>query len=308
MTVYFLSQKTAALKLDGMYVGIIDLFERKVEIDGGSNVLAEIIPDDNALPVNFFLNEHFLHHPPDFAEVYLMEGDALIHIKNFTEKEAKIKVIAQTRFCGNLVTLFYGGGLQLTCEGSGFALYDMEPAFLNARFEEATVGGFPVLFLYGDGCVFALSAEGKRLLCTAAESCGYGETLRVTVKYETCAQVVCDCEFSYDGTTMQPMGSVARETAPVPPECLHFAFFESILTRADSAKYLCDDLKPKAAELQGFLGEFCAVTLPTQKFYARHGDLKAAGLVYRRGEHLYDVRYFAVESDSAGIANLYPVE
>ena len=60
MRIYFLSYKPAILKLNGLYVGGIDLFERHINVDLKDSLLAEIVPGDNLQPVNFFINEHLL--------------------------------------------------------------------------------------------------------------------------------------------------------------------------------------------------------------------------------------------------------
>lgn len=118
MRVYFLSYKPAILKLNGLYVGGIDTFERHIEIDLSDSVLAEIVPGENLQPVNFFINEKLLFEPPAFMDVYLMDGETLIFIKEYGNKSVNLSVIAQTRFCGNLVTLFSQGGLYLSVEGA----------------------------------------------------------------------------------------------------------------------------------------------------------------------------------------------
>ena len=81
MRVYFLSYKPAILKLNGLYVGVIDLFERHVEIDLNDSVLAEIVPGENLQGVNFFINERLLFSPPPFLDVYLMSGEALVYVR-----------------------------------------------------------------------------------------------------------------------------------------------------------------------------------------------------------------------------------
>ena len=45
MRVYFLSERPAALKLNGAYMGLIDSFEKFVEIGEGQKLLAEAVPD-----------------------------------------------------------------------------------------------------------------------------------------------------------------------------------------------------------------------------------------------------------------------
>lgn len=308
MRIYFLSARPAALKLNGIYVGIIDHFERHVEMDCGENVLAEIIPDGNDQPINFFINGNFLEDPPEFADVYRMDGEALIHIKTYAKKNAPIQTIAQTRFCGNLITLFSQGGLYLSCEGKEFFYYELDENFRNAKFEEQTVGGYPLLFLKGDGCILAVSEEGKRVFANPAARFECGENLTITVPFETCAQAEAECVFSYDGREMKLEKSVTRERQTPPDGVLHFAFFESVLTRGNFADYLCDGLKPHAEKLFSYFGEFTGVTVPTEKFYAEHGRIMAAGLVYPVKKNLFDVKYFAVETENQKISNVTQVQ
>lgn len=307
MRIYFLSERVAALKLNGLYLGTIDLFERHVEMDAGDNVLAEIVPDGNAESLNFFINERFLHNPPSFADVYLMDGDALIHIKKYAEKQAPLKVIAQVRFCNNLVTLYSQGGLYLSCEGDGFEYYCLSPAFLKGSFKECAVGGQPLLILEGEGCILALSASGKKVFENSVLSYETGENLTVKVAFETCAQVQAECTFAYDGHTMTLISSRTEEKTAPDESVLHFAFFESVLTRCDSTKYLCGELQPSAGKLGKFLGDFVGVTVPTEKFFAEHGDIKAAGLVYPVKPNLFNVKYFAAEISDGKITNIFEV-
>ena len=72
MRIYFLSAQPAALKLDGQYAGTTDLFERYAEIDMRRGALAEIIPHDNSLPVNFFIDEKFFECGHPFADTYVL--------------------------------------------------------------------------------------------------------------------------------------------------------------------------------------------------------------------------------------------
>ena len=98
MRIYFLSYKPAILKLNGLYVGGIDSFERRVEIDIKDSVLAEIVPGENLQPVNFFINEKLLTAPPPFMDVYLMPDEALIYIREYGNKGLKLDVIFKRAF------------------------------------------------------------------------------------------------------------------------------------------------------------------------------------------------------------------
>lgn len=308
MRVYFLSYLPAALKLNGLYMGTVDGFERHVELDPKDGVLAEIIPCDNLQPLNFFLDEKFFKDPPPFADVYLTEGDALIYIREYAVKDVKLSVVYQTRFYGNLVTVFSQGGIYLSVEGAEYTLTTLPACFSSVRVEQNTVAGRDVLALYGGNVLVIINENGKTVFKNAVESAEFGENLKVTVAFETCAAAKAECTFSYDGESLTLIESKTIETRPPEKSVLHFAFFESVLTCADFIKYLDEDLKSKAGDLKSYLGEFVSVTVPPEKFYLTHGDIAAAGLVYPKSKNLYEVKYFAVELNGNLIGNIYPVE
>lgn len=308
MRVYFLSGIPAILKLNGMYIGTIDGFERRIELDPADRVFAEIIPDENLHGVNFFLDEKFFTSPPSFCDLYLMEGDALIYVREYAVKDAKIEVLHQTRFCGNLITLFSQAGLYLSVEGAEYSLTPLPQSFKNFTAETCTLAGREVYAVSDEKHLIVISESGKIIFKSAADSFEFGDTLKICADFETCTAAQAECEYSYDGESLKLISALTRETRPPEKEILHFAFFESVLTAADCEKYLCDELKAKAADLRSYLGEFVAVTVPPEKFYLVHGNINAAGLVYPKSENLYEVKYFAVDFDGDKISNIYPVE
>ncbi len=79
MRIYFLSCVPAALKLDGAYLGVIDGFERFVDLEEGKRVFAEAVPTNGLLAASFFIDEQFFRSPPEFADVYLTDGDAVVY-------------------------------------------------------------------------------------------------------------------------------------------------------------------------------------------------------------------------------------
>ena len=56
MKVYFLSQKPSALTLNGVYLGMIDGFERSVELNPDDKILAEIAPA-GFVPLRFVIDQ-----------------------------------------------------------------------------------------------------------------------------------------------------------------------------------------------------------------------------------------------------------
>lgn len=308
MRVYFLSYAPAALKLNGMYLGTVDGFERHVSLDPADGVLAEIVPYDNFQPLNFRLNTDFFAAPPSFADVYLTEGDAIIYIREFEPKNAKLDVIYQTRFAGNLVTVFSQGRIYLSVEGTEYSLNALPQSFSPVSAEEKTLAGYKVLALYGGGMMIIISESGKIIYMNSAENVGFNGGLSVTVNFETCTAAKAECYFAYDGEKLELVSSRTIEMRPPEKNILHFAFFESVLTRGDYGKYLDESLLPKADALKNYLGNFVGVTVPTESFYSAHGDIAAAGLVYPHSKNLFEVKYFAVDFNGEKISNIYPVE
>ncbi|HBN12861.1 MAG TPA: hypothetical protein DD415_04510 [Clostridiales bacterium] len=308
MRVYFLSCVTAALKLNGIYLGVINGFEKFVELDPADGIFAEVIPADELQPAGFIIDKKFLTAPPKFADVYLTEGDAIVYIKDFAFKSTRIEVIYQTRFCGNLITVFSQGETYLSAEGAEFGLIPLPQKFKAVRAEERKIGGRDVLALYGGDYLIIISDTGKVIFFNEVRRAEFDDRLRADVPFATCTAAIAQCEYGYDGETLTLLSSKTVETRPPENDVIHFAFFESVLTRGDFARYLDDELKPRADDLKSYLGEFVSVAVPPEKFYSAHGDVTAAGLVYPKAENLFEIKYFAVDISGGKISNIYPVE
>lgn len=308
MRIYFLSERAAGLKLNGAYMGVIDGFEKFIDVDLSQKILAEVLPDGDTEAVNFFIDDNFFKAPPDFADVYLTEGDAVIYFNRFQPRVKRLEVLAQTNFNGLQVTLFLNGDVYLNCEGKTCNLYHLPQGFEKAKLTLAEIGGKWVVLVEGENCLSIISESGKQIFLNPAASWTCGDKLKVTVNFATCAACRAVCTFAYDGEKMTLEDSQTREYAPINEEIMHFAFFESVLTRADFEKYLCAELKQSAAALPEFLGDFIDVAVPYSKFYERHGNIKAAGLVYPAAKNLFKIKYFAVDIDGGKITNVYEVE
>lgn len=307
MRVYFLSYIPAILKLNGIFVGTIDGFERHIELETEDNVFAEIVPDDNLQSVNFFLNGEFFKNPPPFADVYLMDGDALVFIREYFSKDVRLKVIYQTRFCGNLVTVFSQGGVYLSVEGREYSLTPLPLSFMNTSAEQKSINGKDVLALYGGENLVIISDSGNTVFSNPAEKADFGDMLTVTSALGTCTLAKAECDFSYDGEKLTLVSSRTTETRPLNKNILQFAFFESVLTRSDYKKYLHDSIKQRADDIISYLGDFVSVAVPPEKFYNFHPNLNCAGLIYPKSANLYEVKFFAVDIEDGLISNIYPV-
>lgn len=298
----------AILKLNGVYAGNVDFFERHIDADLGEYILCEIVPGENLQPVNFFLNADLLSCPPDFMDVYLSDGDATVYIRRFENRDARLNVIFQTRFEGNLITVFSQGEVYLSIEGKDYSITPIGGRFKNVRAEEKKISGYPVLALYGGDGLIVISHTGAQLFANEVIFAEFGANFKVGVKFETCTAAEAHCEYSYDGQKLTLISSKTVEKWPTDNRILHFAFFESIMTFGDFAKYLSPELAPRAGDLKEYLGKFTGVTVPTEKFYLSHPGEQAAGLVYPERENLFIIKYFAVRLADGKIDNIYPVD
>ena len=298
----------AVLKLNGLYAGGTDMFERHIEVDLGDSVLAEIVPGENLQPVNFFLNEKLLREPPDFMDVYLAQDEAIIYVRRFESRDSRINIIFQARFEGNLVTVFSQGEVYLSVEGKNYVLTALGTRFKEVRTEEKRLAGYPVLAIWGGEGLVVISHMGAVIFTNEVIFAEFDNTFKTAIRFETCTAALANCEYSYDGEKLTLISSRTEETEPPNGKILHFAFFESVMTFGDYEKYLSPELAPKADDIREYLGAFTGVTVPTERFYALHQNELAAGLVYPRNSNLYEIKYFAIQLKDGKVDNIYPVE
>ncbi len=308
MRVYFLSRQPAALSADGQYLGMIDGFERYIDLPAQTAPFIEIAPTQNFQPVRFVLNDAFWACPPEDCSVFVWEDEAIISISKFPCLGGRLQVTYQNRHHGALLTVVKQGELTLYCEGKQTHLHPLPAAFCNCTGQEYWLSGLPVVALCAQKWLCLLSQEGNLLFLGEVENFTIDATLRLSVRFATCAALQCQCEYSYDGNALHQISSVTQETEQAPPEIIHFAFFESVLTRGDYAKYLCEQLKPNAEQVKEYLGAFCQVILPTEKFLQKHGDIACAGLAYAKSKNLFAVRFYGVEIENDSISNIFEVE
>ena len=306
MVIYFVSAEPAALKLNGVYAGPLNGFERCADINLKDNVFAEVCPE-GGLPAGFFINEKLLSSPPEFMDVYLLGGEALVALRSFKSADMRLKLIFQTRFCGNLVTVFSQGEVYLSVEGQKYFFCAAGKKFLLPSAGGKTLAGYPVLALYGGSSLIIISHTGAKIFAREVTFAEFGNTLKVGLPLKTSAGSVAECEFSYDGERLILLSSNIKDSVPPAENSIHIAFFESILYSGDYKKYLSRELLPHADNLKEYLGNFTEVLAPMSGFYKAHPNVPAAGLCYPVKNNLLNVKYFAVQIKNGKIDNIYPV-
>lgn len=291
MRVYFLADRQCGLYANGAYLGIADGFERFAEAGPSDGILFEYRPCGEFLPLCFRLTEDFLLSPPPQVDLYYTEKGVAVYAHDFLRADQSLRVLFQKRLAGSLVTLTVQGKLLLDLENeTGFHLVELPEALLSCD-AESVPGG---ILLVAEGAFALLSRKGEMLLFSEGRMLSRGETIRAEVSFHDslCHTAVCE----WRGAELLSCKISARAE---PTEATYaLALFESVLIGGDVLPYLDPSLHARAGELKEYLGDFRSVVLTEER--------DKVGLVYRRRERVYDVRYFRVEQKDGKVSNIKP--
>lgn len=316
MRIHFSAEKPCMLRLGGALLGAVGEAEKFADI-GQESVLAEFLPDDgDLLPLAFRIGEKFFAAPPACADVYRYDCGADVSVR-FAPRDTSMRVLAQERFGDALMTAFAEGKPQLSLEvRGGFGLFDL-PAADGYALGEQSIGGerfFSALCTRGGKQTLCLyNGEPREVFRDAVTDFACGEKLRATFAFADIAGHTAERTYRAENGALLEESCAVRPRDGFSPEALHeklipFAFFQEILAGGDPAPYLSPTLAGRKALLKEYLGDFCGVYLPKEIFYLAHGQKNAAGLVYRRANNAFDVRFFEARTESGKIGNILPVE
>lgn len=293
-----MSAQPCILTVNDAFFGLVDGFERFAELSLKERLFLRFTPE-GALPISFFLTENIRFSPPDGVRVYLLPDGIAIYACEFPPTDFTLRVLAQKQETGVTATVFRQGALQLSLESpSGLFLSP-----LSKRFEPCSLAFHEgLLFIEGQNALAVYSANGtcvfdENVLCYRVEN---GE-LSVTVPLSEALGRFAECTYalSESGVARTAFTLRARsngDEAKTRDELLPYAFFESVLIGANYAETLCDELADKAEQIGSFLGDFKAVTLTANP--------NVCGLVYEKGERLYEVVYYTVKVENGKIKDI----
>ena len=298
MKLYFLSSTPCALRINGAYFGITDLFERTAELDLRDNLYAEFLPE-NAQPIRFFITEKLRETPPDGCEVYLLEDGIAVYARDFPPTDLTLRMIWQEKHENCLVTLFSQGRLYLSVqtEKTFFNAY-LPPSFASASL--AMHNG--LLFLSTADELAVFTQEGKRLLQEKILSFSVDNgILSARLPLSDRLGRFADCQWVLSETECAQTAFVLRQQAGKDEEktdegLLAYAFFESVLIGANFDDMLSDELRADADKIRAFLGDFQGVTLTQNPL--------RCGLVRKKAERLFFVDYFQISAKDGKITEI----
>ena len=291
MRVYFLSDLPCALFVNGMHLGQVDGFARRIELSPVDGAFCECKRAD-CLPVRFRFDEDFLFSPPEGVRLFFYRGAVAVRLAEFVRADPSLRVVWQKHFAGRLLTLCVQGRVVLNFEREKkFVQIALPLAFDRCR---ASAAGENVL-LETDGAFAIVGREGELLALSDGTVRERGNTVVADVPLGDALRHVMRCRYEQGKLTAC---EVVAARAPDETSAA-LALFESVLAGIDPACCLAPALQPKAGLLRAFLGDFSAV-IPLGE-----GEV---GLAVRRRERVFDVRGYKVTLEGGKVSNILPLD
>ena len=288
MRILFLADKKCSLTVSGLYLGIVDTFERAAELDIAQKHFVELKPA-GFHPVRFCLDEAFLFDPPPQVSLYYAREGLALYCSGFLREDASLHVLWQKKLDGVRFTLTLQQKVQLIFEDRDrFCILDLDDRFERSTLERAG----DCFLLEGDGCFAVLSAAGEIKVLSDGTVSERGGPVKAEIPFHDCMGHSAVAEWENG-----EMKTCSIRTAREPCAATYaLALFESALIGADCVPFLAPSLAEKADALKEFLGNYTSAVLTDRT--------NEVGLVYPRKKNVFDVRYFRVETEDGKISNI----
>ena len=310
MFFYFCSEYLSAIKLNGVYLGVIYPEILPCQIDLSSTTFVEVCPmTPGELPVNFLLDEKFpLNVPPHFSVTDLDGGFLIKFLKSGQKKD--LTVLCQERFNDLAVTVFNDNGLKYSIENAyGFFAEDVNFLFDDAKVKRFFLSGRELLLLELSSerhvriYVFDFNGKITKLLYDDVNFCDVENGLKTRTDYLDMAKhsVLKEYAFNDSLTVINRTVTAEKDYIAHPPtkNLLSYVFMEEFLVGGDYHKYLTDDLQKDADKLIDYFASVLGI-MPPPPFR----DVNEIGLIYKKSDNLYHVKYAVFESVDNKISNV----
>lgn len=292
MQAYFLAERSCGFRINGIHLGIVDGFERKIQLQPSDKVFCELLPTGGFLPVRFCFDEDFLLCPPPPIRLYYTENAVAVYACQFLRADQTMKVLWQKRLGNTLLTLVLQGKLQLSLQnGTGFYLLDLPDSLESCEASELE----DRILLKTENAFAVVSQNGELLLHSEGKVLESADFLKAEIPFHDCMGHTALCEWRHGKLTNCTIRSLREPTEAT----FALALLESALIGADCAPFLSPALEKKANSLKEYLGDYRSVVLTSER--------NKIGLVYERKPRIFDVRYFLIETADGKISNLKPV-
>lgn len=308
MYYFFCSEYTSALKINGLYYGILSNELTSINVDC-ERAFLEVLPI-RALErsVNFLLDDNFFCAPPSGVSVTDLKGGYLIKfLKGFSSGE--FKVIGQQKYPDLLATVFNENGTKLSIETQSdfFAepiLFDVEQTeFYRFPFNNNLL----LVAFKSDNIllnVYDVSSSIKKVFSRVVNSFNVERTFTTTEQYKDVAKHVITSTWEYSDGLLNEKEHLVKcsdtfNPTALPRDILPYAFLEELCVGGDYLPYLIGNIKDNADKLKDYLGNFIGV-MPPPLFRPQ----SEVGIILNKSENLYYVDYLTFEFTDGKISNL----
>lgn len=249
MKIYFLSDSSCLLKINGVPVGRTDGFERALFLRPKERPIVEFIPLNSGMGTSFCLDEDFLFHPPEYVEIYV--GGTFLALK-FIVPPAPLPFLKTIALHENAFV---------------FSLGEPEVLLFNQRTEKLGLAFDPCEIVERGNL---LLIEGRNALCAVAEKevLFKGKISRYDYsEKERTLTIVRPCEefCRREETLVFSLFPVKRLSASLSPRKLPPSpFFLALLLQdlrlgRTPTEVLSDELAADVAALRDYFGTYTAV-------------------------------------------------
>lgn len=308
MFYYLTSEFDSALKINSNYIGRLKDVNLLLPIKE-LPCLVEICPlTCGKQPINFILNQDLLNCPPKEITITNLDGGYLIKINDIITT-TDFKIIAQKKFTNAVCTVFSENGYKLSIETpTDFFAQTLDFEVNNANITQFNYGKtIAIEFNLAPKIISVFNIENKitPIMNMQVENLLIEDnSITTTVTYQDIAQhkVTTTWKIS-DNKVIQTDKKVDCSPTFSPTNCIEqvlpYCFLEELLVGGDIKDYLTQNMLKNASKLTNYLGDFIGI-IPPPTFK----DQNLIGLVYKKADNLFEVKYLKTEMQNNKISNI----
>lgn len=309
MYYYFSSEFPVAIKLNGIYYGILSDAVKHLRVDTGAPFV-ELCPlTDQQSGVNFLLNDEFLSCPPPAVTVTDMKGGYMIKLYS-TYAKSEFAIVNQKKFNDAVITVFTENGIKLSIETpTDFYAETIKLKCENANVERFSLSGanFVAVSFISEKqtlCVYRIDGKVQKLFCRVVDEFSLNNGFSTTEVYADIAKHKCVSSWTFDGKSLVSNRLEITYSDDFNVDDLHeklipYAFLECFLVGADIDCYLAENVIKEKQHLKDYFGDFIGIMPPP-----RFRNANEVGLVFRLKDNLYKIEYFTFELENRKIFNV----
>lgn len=305
MYYYFTSKSDCAIKLNGIYLGVITNIVKHVNIVS-DDTLVELLPlNSNSPSFSFTINSNFLSCPPSEISVTDMKGGYLI-VYNPMISGLPFKILEQQKLDDCLVTVFSDNTKKISIETNN-NFFTENVCF---EFDSVQIKKFNDILLVGfngiDSFIFCYKLFPKITVIDRLSCSGFSFDNQITLYTEhlDIAKHKVTRSFKVQNNEVKLIDkkivhSQNFSVGNLPLKVIPYAFLEELLVGGDVDCYLASNIKPNADKLRGFFGNFIGV-MPPPFFLSP----EQVGIIYKKSTNTFYVDYCSFEFNGRLISGI----